>query len=118
MAIFLASSDPYPDFMVMPFPHYDKIIQMVAFGCLNILVAQGLRHSGRTYSTFTLAVVPVLFTTFYGITDEIHQYFVPSRTFDVLDMAADATGAVLAQAFLMLVAWRGSFGHRLLTRRV
>ncbi len=117
MALFLTSSDPDPGLPVMPFPHYDKVIHAVAFGGLNVFVAQGMRHSGKLYSNWTLALVPVLFTTLYGISDEIHQYYVPNRTFDVLDMAADSTGAIIAQAFLMLVAWRGVPMRRLFMRR-
>ncbi len=36
----------------------------------------------------------VVLATLYGVTDEIHQYFVPPRTPDVMDVAADAIGAV------------------------
>jgi VanZ family protein len=29
----------------------------------------------------------------YGVTDEIHQHFVPTRNMDALDMAANALGS-------------------------
>ncbi len=29
----------------------------------------------------------------YGVSDEVHQLFVPRRQFDVRDLAADAVGA-------------------------
>ncbi|MEZ5284442.1 MAG: VanZ family protein [Vicinamibacterales bacterium] len=34
----------------------------------------------------------------YGLSDEFHQSFVPGRTPDLRDIAADATGAALARA--------------------
>ncbi|MFC1968802.1 VanZ family protein [Chloroflexota bacterium] len=39
--------------------------------------------------------------TIFGISDEIHQLFVPTRHFDLLDLAADVGGAT----FLMLILW-------------
>lgn len=39
----------------------------------------------------------------YGLTDEVHQYFVPGRSADPLDLAVDAIGAaVVLWAFLRL----------------
>jgi VanZ family protein len=53
-------------------------------------VAKGLRHV-----SLTAALVAIAISALYGVTDEYHQVFVPGRTFDVLDMAADAFGSVL-----------------------
>ena len=36
----------------------------------------------------------IVISSLYGVSDEYHQRFVPGRTFDVLDMAADAFGSV------------------------
>ncbi|MBI5463901.1 MAG: VanZ family protein, partial [Ignavibacteriales bacterium] len=40
-------------------------------------------------------VLAFFFTCVYGVTDEIHQIYVPGRTFDLSDMLADAIGAAL-----------------------
>ena len=45
--------------------------------------------------SFRAALVAILISSLYGVTDEYHQLFVPGRTFDVLDMAADAFGSVV-----------------------
>lgn len=45
----------------------------------------------------------VLLATLFGVSDEIHQYFVPGRQADVLDVVADLVGALvgaLGVAFL------------------
>ena len=39
----------------------------------------------------------------YGATDEVHQMFVPGRTPDVMDVLADAAGALVAAA--VCLAW-------------
>ena len=41
----------------------------------------------------------------YGITDELHQYFVPNRHCSFHDVAADGFGAFLAYAAAMLEYW-------------
>jgi VanZ family protein len=46
--------------------------------------------------------------TLYGVSDEIHQAFVPLRTPDVRDVIADATGAALALG----AAWAWSIIRR------
>ena len=42
------------------------------------------------------ACAAVAFSTLYGVTDEVHQMFVPERTADFADLAADALGAAAA----------------------
>jgi len=47
-----------------------------------------------------------LFATSFGLLDELHQAFVPGRSADVLDLAADALGAALAvTAFWVVRTW-------------
>ncbi|MDP2947819.1 MAG: VanZ family protein [Nanoarchaeota archaeon] len=41
-------------------------------------------------------LVVVIITIIYGITDEIHQLFVPGRVSDMTDVLTDAAGVVLA----------------------
>jgi VanZ family protein len=43
-------------------------------------------------------LVAIALTTGYGISDEWHQSFVPGRTADIMDLRADATGAILGTA--------------------
>jgi len=55
----------------------------------------GGRWAGLTVRVAVLAIVAV---TLYGVTDEFHQWFVPGRTSDVHDVAADAFGGSVAAA--------------------
>jgi VanZ family protein len=73
------------------FTFYD--IHTAAYAGLAALTARaaggGLRDvSGRA------VLVAILISSLYGVSDEYHQVFVPGRTFDVLDMLADAIGSV------------------------
>lgn len=50
--------------------------------------AKGLRDV-----SWAAVFAAVVISSLYGVSDEYHQMFVPGRTFDVLDMAADAAGS-------------------------
>ena len=79
-----------------------------AYAVLALLLAWALLATGRRLpGTFALAwVLAVL----YGVTDEIHQSFVPNRHPDLFDVLTDATGAAVALAAVWWLA--GQAGPR------
>ena len=50
-----------------------------------------------------IALAAIAYSILYGATDELHQLFVPNRTADMKDLAADAVGAAVAVALLYMV---------------
>lgn len=69
----------------------DKIIHAFAYMPLGFLFYMSLRASGvRNY----LLAAASLLTCIYGISDEIHQFFVPGRYASLGDFFADAVGAL------------------------
>ena len=102
VAIFILSSGPVP-IEGPSFPAKDKIAHVAIYAGLAAIVGAGIRRKGRSSPAFEI-MFPILFATLYGVTDEIHQSFVPTRSCDLLDVAADFTGAVLVQ-----IAWYGIF---------
>jgi VanZ family protein len=77
----------------------DRLVKALShsaeYAILAILVA---RPALATRSRLSRnQVVPLLGLCFlYACSDEVHQYFVPGRVADVLDVAADTLGASLA----------------------
>ncbi len=47
-------------------------------------------------------ILAILICIAYAITDEIHQYFVPGRSMQIIDIAVDTGGAVLGAATAVL----------------
>ena len=96
--IFVLSSQstlPSPDHVT------DKQAHAFTYGVLAVLCLMGLtgwrwrRVAGASLlAAFVIAVV-------YGVSDEVHQSFVPGRSPDVADVVADAAGAALA----LTAAW-------------
>jgi VanZ family protein len=88
----------------------DKVEHAGAFFILCFFIRRAFFHQAAfplvKENAMTLAV---LVSSFYGVLDEIHQLYVPGRSFDYWDMAADATGAgVCALAFFVLRRWQQS----------
>jgi VanZ family protein len=71
----------------------DKLAHTLLYAGLGWLLARAASGGGvRPPSAFTVFVV-VGFAAAYGLSDEIHQMFVPLRHFDPRDLAADVVGA-------------------------
>jgi VanZ family protein len=49
------------------------------------------------------ALKTIAFCFLYGISDEIHQHFVPHRSVSVLDLLADLTGALTVSSVWLLM---------------
>lgn len=76
----------------------DKDAHALLYAGLGLLIVRALTGAGARRVTWWLAVTAVLAATLYGLSDETHQLFVPLRTFDLKDLAADAAGASLGTA--------------------
>lgn len=105
-AIYWISSRPEPPLSSDLFPNIDKIAHAVLYGGLACVVSLGLRRSDNLVTPATQFAVPLFFASFYGLTDEIHQIFVPSRSFDIFDLLADTAGALAVQLILCGYIWK------------
>lgn len=76
---------------VRSLPNGDKLGHFMVFGVMTLLLNVSLN-----FSTVRLLFIPVYWGTFsvalFSLGEEISQYFIPSRTFDLLDLVADAGG--------------------------
>ena len=106
--LFALSSDSNPPNLQFPWQiaGLDKCIHAALYAVLGTIVSLGMRRSGKPVSPWAQCFVPILFAALYGVSDEVHQLFVPNRTFDVGDMLADIAGPALAQAGLCYAYWR------------
>jgi VanZ family protein len=73
------------------FSFYD--VHIAAYAGLAALTARALGKGLRDVS-WRAALGAAVVSSLYGISDEYHQLFVPGRSFDVVDMLADAIGSV------------------------
>ena len=78
---------------------WDKFLHAIGYGVFALLVIRAF-HGGLGPLAPRATLLAFAFTVGYGITDEIHQSFVPGRSPSGLDVAADAVGFALAAGLL------------------
>ena len=74
------------------FSFYD--VHIAAYAGLGALTARATGKGLRNVS-WRAVIGAILISSAYGVTDEYHQLYTPGRSFDVLDMAADAIGSII-----------------------
>ena len=85
----------------MPVPFADKLEHGFVYGILGLLCFRALRSS--RLSVARMILVGTAIALGYGISDEVHQLFVPGRSADPRDVAADVTGGCIGA---LLGGWR------------
>jgi len=95
--IFVVSAQPHPERLFPSFLEQlgDKFLHVVEYGVLAVLCYRAFRHAWYGRGAPTALVLAIVVATVYGISDEVHQAFVPSRTTDPWDVIADLAGACL-----------------------
>lgn len=98
--IFYLSTIPGSNFPA-PFPFADKVAHFVFYAVLGFWVMRAIAcHKGII--TRDGIILATLLAAFYGVTDEIHQLYVPLRSLDVWDWCVDIIGG-LAGTYLYVV---------------
>ena len=57
-----------------------------------------------------MVILSVVLSSLYGVSDEIHQYFVPFREADLLDVLADTLGSIMGVYIYQAIVGRTSAG--------
>jgi VanZ family protein len=92
--VFLSSQSRLP--RVLPaLPHVDKLEHGAWFCLLGLLAFRAVRE-GEGWSPRGATLFLVAGALAWGVSDEWHQSFVPGRSVEGADVAADVVGAALA----------------------
>jgi len=92
--IFYLSSGPgkLPDYKI---PHLDKLGHIVLYGILGLLVFRAFRAGNPSRPAQRAVIFTLVVCVLYGLSDELHQSFVPQRQVELLDIVCDGLGALL-----------------------
>ena len=92
LLIYIQSANPSPD-QIPSIPFVDKVLHFAAYGILGILFYRAYQTLRIRDNLPMLMLLSVVSASLYGISDEIHQSFVPFREAEVADVIADMLGA-------------------------
>ncbi|MBW2090252.1 MAG: VanZ family protein, partial [Deltaproteobacteria bacterium] len=107
--IFIQSS--YPSIKHTPeLPYFDKVAHCVAYALLGALFLRAFKTSQIKNNVKLMWILSVILSSLYGISDEIHQYFVPYRYAELMDVLADTLGSIMGVYIYQAIAGKISTG--------
>ena len=102
--IFYLSSQSHPEEQLPSFllkDVSDKVLHAVAYCILSLLCYRAFRWAAGPAVARQAVVLAIVTASVYGITDEMHQLFVPFRESSWQDWLADTIGATIG-----VTSWR------------
>jgi VanZ family protein len=91
--IYIQSSYPSPE-ELPSFEFSDKLLHFGAYAVMGILFYRAYQTLAVRRNIPLLMLISMISAALYGISDEIHQSFVPSRNGSISDVIADVFGAI------------------------
>ncbi len=69
----------------------DEITHIIEYSILSLLFYRAIKPTQYQHQAF---IITIIFSLIFGLFDEIHQHFVPLRTFSTLDLIWDFLGGL------------------------
>lgn len=76
-----------------------RVAHATVYAVLTLLIAHALQARNAGWRVLAAGAIAAI----YGVTDEIHQATVPTRYFELEDLALDALGALAAVVGILVV---------------
>ncbi len=105
-AIFLLSHQEGSSLTLPEIPYIDKAAHFLVYSVLAGTVLFSFPAGHRQYHPVRTGGMTFLFCLVYGITDELHQVFVPGRDASTGDLLADVAGAAVTIFFWYSFRWK------------
>nr|WP_245312966.1 VanZ family protein [Methanohalophilus levihalophilus] len=97
------------DIVNYSYDNFDKIVHMFLYFGFGILLHLTFRNSNNRTLKHYAPIFAILIGVLYGITDEIHQSFVPGRSATTDDLLANSIGLAIAQIIFWLAIIKALF---------
>jgi len=88
----------------------DKVAHLLEYAVLGALAARALLLGTPGRPARSAVLLAAAIAAAWGLSDEVHQLFVPERAFEWADLAADAVGGLLGAAGYSLFTARRTSG--------
>lgn len=94
-ALIFASSSVSKPPVEVELPYFDKVTHFFMYSLLGYLLLRALVNYEYDLSKTQMIFLAIFLGALYGISDEIHQYFVPERIACVSDAVFDFFGSAV-----------------------
>lgn len=101
LLIFFFSSRPALPEIFNFFHGQDKLAHLLEYALLGWLLIRAFKYSAK-FSLVNAVSAAVIISLLYGLSDELHQAFVPLRQCDFYDFLADALGAFIPAVITLI----------------
>ncbi len=89
----------------------EEKIHFLEYGILAVLIERALRIEKKVFLTYVLTV---LFTSFFGLVDEVIQHYLPERYFGWGDVLFNALGGILGVVLVFIAQRERAKGNSVL----
>lgn len=93
LLIYIQSDNPSPE-QIPSFRFFDKFLHFIAYGIMGILFYRAYQTLQINNNRRWLLLLSIASASLYGVSDEIHQSFVPFRSAEAADVIADFLGSI------------------------
>jgi VanZ family protein len=92
LIFYLSSQSRLP--LEQTFLNQDKLLHVAAYAVMGLLAWRSFRHFVQEKPALALCCIG--FCGLYGLSDEVHQFYVPGRSASPYDLIADIVGAMVS----------------------
>lgn len=104
LVIIYFSNQAHIDFLDNTFYLSDKLLHFAAYFCYGLTVQFALINSNN-YNQKKFIVTVIIIGSLFGVSDEIHQYFIEGRSSEIFDWIADTLGIASSLLLKNFVLW-------------
>jgi VanZ family protein len=105
LIFYLSSQSSFGSFS-SPFTYFDKLAHVGEYGVLSLLLYRAFINTTGSLCRRHPVMLSILFSVLYGLSDEIHQMFVPMRKAELADLLADSAGVGLFYLCLFVSSFK------------
>ena len=106
IAIYIQSDFPSSEH-IPTFEFSDKVLHFLAYAVMGVLFYRAYQTLRFKENLRLLILLSIVSASLYGISDEIHQHFVPYRDASIFDVIANILGAICGvYLYNLLVSYR------------
>ena len=91
--IFYLSSRSYPQSLIV-FEGMDLVLHFIEYGILGFLLYEMFKNEKNAWMKRYARALSFFCASVYGMTDEVHQHFVPTRCMSLMDWVMDTLGSL------------------------